>query len=55
MLRIQDSGFGCSDLFEHSLGLLQRKIPNEFLGIVPLLFARILLRAWQHDGMVNPN
>lgn len=55
MPRNQDSGFGYSDLFHHSLGLLQRKTPNEFLGIVSLIFASILLGAWKCDQMVNPN
>lgn len=53
MLRIQDSGFGYGDLFDHSLGLLQRKTPNEFLGIY--FFTSILLGAWQCDRMMNPN
>lgn len=34
MLRIEDSGFGYTDLFDHSLDLLQRKTPTEFLGIL---------------------
>lgn len=55
MLRIEDSGFGYTDPFDHSLDLLQRKTPTEFLGIVSLLFARTLLGAWQRGLMVNPN